>query len=167
VFDGEGVIRDLVHAMKYADRQEPRRLLGRWLVEAGSELLADCDLIVPVPLTRWRLIRRQFNQSALLAREVARATGIRTSPHALAKIRTTPPQVGLTREQRRINVRGAFRVPPRHTSMVAGKRVLIVDDVITTGATVGACARALRAARAARVDVLAVGIVTTPAQVTV
>ena len=166
VFAHDSVIRDLVHGFKFADRHEPRRLFARWMVDAGREILTDCDLIVPVPLTRWRLMRRQFNQSAMLAREIARATGIATDPHALIKTRTTPPQVGLTREQRRVNVRGAFAVPDRRRDAITGKRVLIVDDVITTGATVGACTRALRDAGAARVDVLAIGIVTTPGQVT-
>lgn len=170
VFDtGEedSVVRDLVHGLKYADRHEARRLMGRWLVEAGRELLPGVDLIVPVPLTRWRLMRRQFNQSAVLAREIARTTGIPTDPLALIKTRTTPPQVGLTRAQRRVNVRGAFSVPARRKGAIEGRKILLVDDVITTGATVEACTRALRSAGAARVDVLAVGLVTRPIQVTV
>ena len=72
------VLRDLVHGLKYADRHEARRLLGRWLVEAGRALLPGTDLILPVPLTRWRLMRRQFNQAAMLAQEITRATGIPT-----------------------------------------------------------------------------------------
>lgn len=167
VFNDESVVRDLVHGLKYADRHEARRLLGRWMVEAGRELFPGTDVIVPVPLTRWRLIRRQFNQSALLAHEIGRATGLAVDPQLLAKIRTTPPQVGLTREQRRLNVRGAFAVARSRQSGMQGRNVLLVDDVITTGATVGACTRALKRAGAGRVDVLAVGLVTTPAQVTV
>jgi ComF family protein len=167
VFDGDGVLRDLVHSLKFADRQEPRRLLGRWLAEAGRDILKDADLLIPVPLTRWRLMRRQFNQSALLAQEVGRLTGLPMNPLCLVKCRSTPPQVGLTREQRRRNVRGAFSVPSRRAAQIAGRRVVLVDDVITTGATVGACARALRAAGAQRIDVLAVGLVTKPIQVTV
>ena len=165
VFDD--VVRRLVHGLKYADRHECRRLLGRWLTEAGRELFPGTDVIVPVPLTRWRLIRRQFNQSALLAHEVAAATGLPVSARLLMKTRTTPPQVGLTREQRRLNVRGAFAVPQRRRSKVEGRNVLLIDDVITTGATVGACARALKAAGAARVDVLSVGLVTTAGAITV
>ena len=166
--DGEGrVLRDLVHGLKYADRLEARRLLGRWLTEAGRDLFAGADLIIPVPLTRWRLMRRQFNQAALLAREVARATGIPADPLLLLKTKSTPTQVGLTREQRRLNVRGAFAVPKHRRDRVEGRKLLLIDDVITTGATVEACARALQAAGAARVDVLALGLVTKPLQVTV
>jgi len=167
VFDGDSVIRHLIHAMKYADRHEARRLLGRWMTDAGRDLLDDADVIIPVPLTRWRLMRRQFNQAAMLAQEIARASGVPTNPHALAKIKTTPPQVGLTREQRRLNVRGAFSVPQSRKAAVYGKRVLLIDDVITTGATAEACVRALQAAGATSVDVLAVGLVATPVQISV
>ncbi len=161
------VLRDLVHGLKYADRHEARRLLGRWLVEAGRELLPGTDLIIPVPLTRWRLMRRQFNQAAMLAREVSRASGIPTDPLVLFKTKTTPTQVGLTREQRRLNVRGAFAVPEKRREAIRAKNLLLIDDVITTGATVEACARALKRAGAARVDVLALGLVTRPIAVTV
>ncbi len=163
----QSVLRNLVHGLKYADRMEARGLLGRWLTEAGQDLFPGTDLIVPVPLTRWRLMRRQFNQAALLANEVALATGIATNPLLLAKTKTTPTQVGLTREQRRLNVRGAFAVPKRRQPAIKGRNILLIDDVITTGATVEACARALTAAGALRVDVLALGLVTKPLQVTV
>ena len=161
------VLRDLVHGLKYADRHEARCLLGRWLVEAGRELLPVTDLIIPVPLTRWRLMRRQFNQAAMLAREVSRAAGIPTDPLVLFKTKTTPTQVGLTREQRRLNVRGAFAVSEKRREAIEGKNLLLIDDVITTGATVEACARALKRAGGARVDVLALGLVTRPIVVTV
>lgn len=167
VFDGTSVMRDLIHALKYADRHDARRLFGRWLVEAGAEILADADLIVPVPLTRWRLIRRQFNQAALLASEVAALSGVPADVGVLVKTRTTPAQVGLSRAERRSNVAGAFRVRAARRDAVAGRRVVLIDDVITTGATVGACARMLRGAGAARVDVLALGLVVDPRQVTV
>lgn len=161
------VLRNLIHGLKYADRMEARGLLGRWLAEAGQDLFAGTDLIIPVPLTRWRLMRRQFNQAALLANEVALATGIPTDPLLLVKTKTTPTQVGLTREQRRLNVRGAFAVPKRRQPVIEGRNLLLIDDVITTGATVEACARALTSAGALRVDVLAVGLVTKPLQVTI
>lgn len=165
VFDA--VIRELVHDLKYSDRHEARQLLGRWLVAVGSDLFPETDLIVPVPLTRWRLMRRQFNQSALLAQEVSAATEIPTHPLVLQKTRTTPPQVGLTREQRRLNVRGAFAVAASRRDQIVDRNVLLIDDVITTGATVSACARALRNAGAKRVDVLAVGLATETGSVTV
>jgi ComF family protein len=167
VWRHDGVLQRLVHGLKYHDRHDARRLFGRWMVTAGADLLPGVDIVVPVPLARWRLVRRQFNQSALLAQEIARRAGLAWSHRVLVRTRATPPQVGLTRDQRRRNVQGAFAVPGRCRATVEARNVLLVDDVITTGATVEAAARALRAAGAARVDVLAVGIVTDPRSVTV
>jgi len=155
-----GVMRDLVHGFKYADRHDARQLFGRWLAGAGNELLADADIIVPVPMHRYRLAMRRFNQSAMLAREVARLSGRAFDPHMIARVRPTPPQVGLSRDQRQRNLAGAFAVPEAAAQRAYGRRVLLVDDVITTGTTVEACARVLRAAGALHVDVLALAIVT-------
>lgn len=154
-----GVMRDLVHGLKFHDRHDARRLFGRWLTEAGSDLIRDTDVVVPVPLGRWRLIRRHFNQAAILAREVAARTDLAYEPLALERTRQTRAQVGLTRSQRRDNVTGAFTVPARSAALIRGRNVLLVDDVVTTGATVGACAKALKRAGAVRVDVLALAIV--------
>ena len=162
VYESGGVIAGLVHAMKYGDRHDGRRMLARWLVEAGRELLRDADRIVPVPLTRRRLIQRQFNQSALLAREVSRSSGVPWSPQPLVKIRETRPQVSLSGTARRDNLRGAFAVSPRSRTEIEGQRVLLLDDVITTGATAEAATKALLAAGVAGVDVLAVARVATP-----
>jgi len=156
----EGPIRRLVRDLKFHDRHHGRRLIGRWLAETGRPLLADAEVIVPVPLSRWRLLGRRFNQSALLAGELARLTGLPHRPLALVRTRRTRPQPGLTRSERKANVRAAFAVPAAHRAVVAGRRVLLVDDVVTTGATVEACARALRSAGAVRVDVLALALVT-------
>jgi ComF family protein len=166
VFERDGVLQRLIHALKYHDRHDGRRLFTRWLQEAGRELLADADLIVPIPLSRWRLLRRQFNQSAILAQGLSRASGIPWQARTLVRTRSTPPQVGLTSQQRRLNVRGAFAVPGRARRHVQGRSLLLIDDVITTGATVEAATRALKAAGAARVDVLALGLVTEPGAVT-
>ena len=106
----DGVMRQLVHDLKFRDRHDARRLFGRWLTEAGAELLADADVVIPVPLSRVRLATRRFNQSAILAREVARLAGMPFEPLALQRIKRTPPQVGLSRQQRRENVAGAFGV---------------------------------------------------------
>ena len=154
-----GAMRRLVHRFKYADSHEARPLFARWLAEAGRDLLADADVIVPVPMGRWRLILRRYNQAAILAGEVARLSGVQMAPLALARARRASRQVGLTRAQRHDNVAGAFRVPPRRRAEVEGRRVLLVDDVITTGATVEACARVLKRAGATRVDVLALALV--------
>ena len=158
-----GAMRTLVHQLKYADRHDGRTLLGRWLAEAGRELVPGIDVIVPVPLSRLRLILRHFNQAAVLAGELARQTGVAMDPLLLARVRRTRSQVGMTREQRRRNVAGAFRVPDRCRARLRGRNVLIVDDVLTTGATADACARALKRAGAARVDVLTLALVTNEA----
>jgi ComF family protein len=156
----DGVMRALVHDLKFRDRHDARRLFGRWLVEAGTELLADADLIVPVPLTRWRLLSRRFNQAAILAQEVSLLTGIGAEPMALQRTRRTLPQVGLTRAQRRKNVAGAFAVAADLKPRIADARVVLIDDVITTGATARACARTLKRAGARGIDVLALAMVT-------
>lgn len=155
-----GSMRTLVHALKFHDRHDARRLLGKWLIEAGRDLVAEAEIAVPVPLARRRLIARRFNQAAILAGEVARVAGLRYEPLVLERTRTTASQVGLSRGARQRNVAGAFAVPPNREAHVKGRKILLIDDVITTGSTVGACARALRRAGAARVDVLALALVT-------
>ena len=159
----DGVMSRLIHGFKYSDKHDARRLFARWLSEAGSDLLADADVVVPVPLNHFRLISRRFNQAAILAREVARSRGIVYAPQALVRVKRTPSQVGLTHDERRRNVRAAFAVPEHGgTVFLEGKNVVLIDDVITTGATVEACARTLRRAGAARIDVLALALVTDP-----
>jgi len=146
--------RSLTLGFKHGDRLHAAAPFARWMVHAGAELLADADLIVPVPLHPWRLFRRRYNQSALLARAVSRMSGVPLAVDAVVRRRRTPSQGGLNRRQRALNVRGAFRVRHGAIATVAGRRVILVDDVLTTGATVGACARALLSAGAVSVDVL-------------
>jgi ComF family protein len=155
-----GTMRSLVHQFKYADRHDARALFGRWLAEAGRDLSPGIDVIVPVPMGRLRLLLRHFNQSAVLANELGQRTALPVDPHLLIRARAAKRQVGLTRDQRRRNVAGAFRVPANRLGDLKGRNILLVGDVITTGATVNACARALKRAGAARVDVLALGLVT-------
>jgi ComF family protein len=155
-----GSMRALVHALKFHDRHDVRRLLGKWLVDAGRDLLAEAEVVVPVPLARRRLLARRFNQAAILAHEVARLTGLGYEPLWLERTRATASQVGLSRGQRQRNVSGAFAVPQRVAGRVKGRKILLVDDVITTGSTAAACARVLRRAGAERVDVLALALVT-------
>ena len=158
----DGVVRNMIHGLKYADRHDGRRLFARWLSSAGDELLADADLLVPVPLHRWRLLQRRFNQAAILAQELARLRGMPWHPDALARVRRTPQQVGLTRDQRRRNMAAAFQVCASALPAITGRKIVLIDDVITTGATVEACARVLKAAGAFQVDVLAVAMVPGP-----
>ena len=146
------ISRVLIHALKYSDRLVLAPMLGRWMARAGRELLADADALVPVPLHWRRLWARRFNQSAALAKIVSRASGIAVADGALQRVKATAQQVGLTASERALNVQGAFAVPDR--SRIAGRRLILVDDVLTSGATIDACARALNRAGAGSVDVL-------------
>jgi ComF family protein len=153
-FGYDGVGRSLVLGFKMADRTYCVPAFAAWLERAGASLIADADLLVPVPLHRWRLFARRFNQSALLARALARGTGKPWSPSVLMRRRATPSQATLPAAERRRNVRGAFTVPARARALIAGRRVLLIDDVLTTGSTVNACAETLLKAGAGAVDVL-------------
>ncbi|MGB3503692.1 MAG: ComF family protein [Mesorhizobium sp.] len=149
-----GVARRMVHGLKYGDRTDLAPWMARWMLRAGREFLSDADVIVPVPLHRGRFLMRRYNQSAELARTVARLSGKPFEPDMVARVKATQQQVGLGLRQREDNVRGAFKVLPERAVQVAGRRIVVVDDVYTTGATVSAVARALRRAKAGRVDIL-------------
>ena len=149
----------LVHALKYRDRHEVTMTLARMMLHAGRDLLADANVLVPVPLHQWRLWRRRYNQSALLAREVSGLSGVAMVPDLLVRSRQTRSQVGLKHGERARNVKGAFEMSARHVERVAGARIVLVDDVMTSGATASECARALMAAGAAQVDLLVFALV--------
>ncbi len=150
----DDVARDLVHRLKYGDRLDLATLMGRWMARAGQELFDDADALVPVPLHWRRLWGRRFNQAAALARAVAVGRGVPVLTAALKRTRATPQQVGLSRSARAENVQGAFAVARDGKVAVEGKRLILVDDVLTSGATVDACSRALLRAGARNVDVL-------------
>ncbi len=140
------VSRDLVLGLKYQGRRDGLDLLGGWMALAAAELVTDEHLIVPVPLHYFRLLRRGFNQSAWLAGSLTRLTGARLGMDVLRRTRSTPIQGGLSAEGRRRNVRGVFRVRRSRQHMVKDQKILLVDDVLTTGATAEACSRALKRA---------------------
>lgn len=158
----EGPVPDLVHALKYADRTDLAPMLGAWMARVAHELVADADLLVPIPLHWGRLASRRFNQAALLAHEVGRLTGLPVATRLLLRTRRTPQQVGLGRDDRARNMRGAFSVPDNKKAALAGCRPILVDDVLTTGATLEAATRALLAAGATSVDVLTLARVVAP-----
>ncbi|MBR0800018.1 ComF family protein [Bradyrhizobium jicamae] len=150
----DDVARTLVHALKYQDRTDLAPAMGRWMARAGKELLDGADLLVPVPLHWRRGWSRRYNQSGALAKVISRRSGVRMASETLRRVRATEQQIGLSRPQRASNVQGAFRIADERKSDVEGRRIILVDDVLTSGATVDGCARALLRAGAAQVDVL-------------
>jgi len=145
--------RGLILAFKHGDRLHGAPAFGDWMRRAGAALLADADLLMPVPLHWTRLLSRRYNQAALLAHAIHRADGPRVAPDWLTRRRRTPSQGELGPEGRLRNVRGAFRLKPGKS--VRNLKIVLVDDVLTTGATLEECARVLKRAGAARVDALA------------
>lgn len=150
--------RGLVLGFKHADRIEAAPAFVRWMSRAGADLIETAEVVVPVPLHRRRLFLRRYNQAALLARGLSRLhAGLVFAPSALIRVRKTASQGLFNRMGRSRNVRGAFAVT--QPEVFAGKAVLLVDDVLTTGATVAECARVLRSAGALSVDVLTLALV--------
>src|SRR5690242_5355148 len=125
----DDVARTLVHALKYQDRTDLSAIMGRWMARAGQDLLRDADMLVPVPLHWRRGFSRRYNQSGLLARIIARQSGVAFRGEVLRRVRATEQQVGLSRTQRASNVQGAFQVSAERQSEVAGRRLVLVDDV--------------------------------------
>jgi len=144
--------RDLILAFKRADRLEHAPLFTRWISRAATPLIETADAVVPVPLHWSRLIRRRANQAAEIARPLARAAGRAYLAETLIRTRATPTQGGKSARSRRQNVKGVFAVPAARARDVRGRRILLVDDVLTTGATADACARVLLDAGARAVD---------------
>jgi len=151
---------------KHGDRAELATALATLLARAGGSLLAGPDVVlVPVPLHRWRFVRRMYNQSALLARALGRRCAVPVLVDALVRRRATRSQQGLSAAERQTNVRGAFAVRPAAAGRLAGRCAVLVDDVVTTGATAEACARALLAAGAREVRLLSLAKVVRPSQI--
>src|SRR3954471_11490650 len=150
----DDVARTLVHALKYHDRTDLAPTMGRWRARAGRKLLSQADVLVPFPLHWRRGWSRRYNQSGTLAQAIGRQSGLKVAAEALRRERATEQQIGLSRAQRASNVQGAFKVAPDRMADIQGRRVVLIDDVLTSGATSDACARALLRAKAAQVDVL-------------
>lgn len=146
--------RTLITRLKYADQSHLAATYGRWLATYCKEAVEHSDVLVPVPLHYWRFVMRRFNQAALLAYALKRHTPLPVVPDALLRTRYTRPQAALRRKERLRNVRGAFCANPKRLTRIVGKRVLLVDDVMTTMATVNECCHALRLAGAAEVRVV-------------
>jgi ComF family protein len=159
----DGPARQLVHRLKYSDRGELARPMGRWMARAGADILSGADALAPVPLHPLRLWTRRFNQAAALAQTIARETATPCESFLLARVKATQSQVGLSRAQRADNVQGAFRAPAEGHARLKGRRIVLVDDVLTSGATANAAARALLRGGAAQVDLLVFARVVTSA----
>ena len=155
----QGLALRFVHGLKFQDRQDQAAWMAGWMARAAPDLIKDADVIVPVPLHWKRMVSRRFNQSALLAQKLALGANKPFAPLALKRSKATVTQRGLTAKARETNVKQAFIVPETQTIGIQGRRILLIDDVITTGSTVAAASRALLKAGASRVDVLAFAMV--------
>ncbi|MEQ8406552.1 MAG: ComF family protein [Oceanicaulis sp.] len=154
--------RVLPLTLKHAGRTDMLAAFGRWMTRAGADALEGADLLIPVPLHPSRLRRRRFNQSLLLAQAVSRVSAVSVDPHVLARTRRTGTQGGLTAKSRTRNVAGAFIVRESARARIAGARLVLIDDVHTTGATLAACVRTLKRAGAANVNALTLARVVKP-----
>ena len=158
--------RDLILQFKHADRLDLARLFTCWISRAAAELIAEADAVVPVPMPRLRLIRRRYNQAAEIARPLARLSGVAYRPGLLVR-RSGESQAGRSAAGRRRNVAGAFVAPSSARRQVEGRRILLIDDVLTTGATAEACAKALLKAGAQAVDLAVVARVREASHLTI
>ena len=149
-------IRRIILGFKHADKTYMAKAFAPWLKRAGAEMLEIADLLVPVPLHPWRLVKRRYNQSALIAEILGQEIGKSVLVDGLERVRATPSQGYLGTKERFQNVRRAFAVNPRRVVEIKDKNIVLVDDVLTTGATAQECTKALMKAGANRVDVLTV-----------
>lgn len=143
----------LITSLKYADQTQLAKVYGKWLVRA-EDIIADSDIIIPVPMHYLRFVKRRFNQSALISLYLSKNIKIKTIPDAIKRIRKTKPQAGLTRSQRDKNVKNVFIIEKKYLPIIKGKNILLIDDVMTTGATINQCTKILLKAGAKRVNVL-------------
>lgn len=159
------VSKPLILSLKHADRTDLAPVLASWMMRAGRKMLANCDMIVPVPLHWRRRVSRRFNQSAELSRLLAKESAVDICMMALERHKAGPSQGALSRKARHRNVAGVFRVREAQASLIADKHIVLIDDVLTTGATANACAQALLRGGAGQIDVLTLARVALPTQV--
>lgn len=150
----DGLARHLVTQFKYGDRLDLAPAMTEWMITAGKDILSESDLIVPVPLHRWRFFKRRYNQAAELARMIANKTNLPFAPQILLRHKATRQQVGLHIKERAKNIKGAFSVPLKAQNLLKNKNILLIDDVYTTGATANAAAESLKKGGAEKVLVL-------------
>ena len=163
LFRYDDASKPLILAFKHGDRLDHAPAFARWLERTGQPLFSDAELLVPVPLHRWKLWKRRYNQAAIIAEGLSKITGLPHDPLVLEKRRATKSQGEMpSAKARRRNVLNAFQVPHEKAERVRARNVLLIDDVFTTGATLNACARALKRAGAARVDALTLARVVKP-----
>ncbi len=146
--------RKFVTRIKYADRTDMVPFAARLMAQAGHELWEEAELIIPVPLHWRRLVTRRYNQAFLLGKELSKLTEVPLLPDGLKRTKHTPPQTSLDWKHRQKNVKNAFGLNDKHADAIAGKVVILVDDVMTTGATLRACVKLLKKAKTSRVYVL-------------
>ncbi len=147
---------DMVLRFKYSDATHLSRLFANLLRQTGDETLGNCDVILSVPLHRWRLLKRRYNQAALIAESLSKLTHMPHWPLALTRVKSTESQGHKTKSARIENVRGAFQVSQSHADRLRYKKVVLIDDVMTSGATLNTCTRALSKAGVSEVHVLTV-----------
>jgi len=162
VFVYDEASRPMVLSLKHAGRTDAVAAFGRWMARAGRDALDDADALIPVPLHSSRLRARRFNQSLLLAKAMSKVSDVPVDAHALARVRRTGTQGGLTAKARARNVAGAFKVRDTAKARLKGQRLILIDDVFTTGATLNACVRALKRAGAGNVNAITLARVVKP-----
>lgn len=146
--------KDLILRFKHGDHTSLTPFFVKWLEQTGKDILPQIQFILPVPLHWTRLLKRRYNQAALLSKGLSKKTGIPYLPTTLKRIRATPPQGHLTKEERQKNVENSFKVVDKSVSIIKGHHVLLIDDVLTSGATIQACTKILKKAGVGKVSVL-------------
>lgn len=154
VFLYDEASRGMITSFKYNDIIENRAAYARWMARVGADMLNEADLIIPVPLHFSKLVLRKYNQAALLAHELAKIVHKQVLVSAITRKKYTKPQAGFSRKARFKNISGAFKVNPKYISILKDKKILLIDDVMTTGATAEECTKTLLKEKVARVEVL-------------